>query len=155
MPPHPYIHDGIFQASGYHDINAVTWWILKHRGIAVIGPPPDQFDIQVDWERLMVEMHHNLNTYWAGFTTNPRRIAWLLNDYGIQWAVLGVLRQFYTFRERAITSKERCWNIWHLSIHPRSGISSFRKRSISVQEALAHRTVPELCGRSLRGRFCN
>jgi hypothetical protein len=32
-------------------------------------------------------------------------MAWLLNDYGIQWAVLGVLRQFYTFRERAITSK--------------------------------------------------
>src|SRR3954453_21136379 len=29
IPPHPYIHDDIFQASGYHDINAVTWWILK------------------------------------------------------------------------------------------------------------------------------
>src|SRR5215211_4952194 len=45
MPAHPYVHDGIFQASGYHDINAVTWWILKHRGIALYGPPPNQFDI--------------------------------------------------------------------------------------------------------------
>jgi hypothetical protein len=105
MPAHPYVHDGIFQASGYHDINAVTWWILKHRGIAIYGPSPDQFEIQVDWERLLADMHHNLNTYWASFTSNPRRMAWLLNDYGIQWAVLGVLRQFYTFRERAITSK--------------------------------------------------
>jgi len=105
MPPHPYVHDGIFQAKGYHDINAVTWWILKHRGIAVYGPPAGQFDIQIDWEQLLTDMHHNLNTYWANFTSNPRRMAWLLNDYGIQWAVLGVLRQFYTFRERAITSK--------------------------------------------------
>jgi len=105
MPPHPYIHDGIFQTSGYHDINAVTWWILKHRGIAVYGPPTDQFDIHIDWQSLIAKMHHNLNTYWAGFTSNPRRMAWLLNDYGVQWAVLGVLRQFYTFREHAITSK--------------------------------------------------
>jgi hypothetical protein len=46
-----------------------------------------------------------MNTYWARFTTDPRYIAWLLADYGIQWTVLGVLRQFYTFREHAITSK--------------------------------------------------
>lgn len=30
---------------------------------------------------------------------------WLLSDYGIQWTVLGILRQFYTFRERTIISK--------------------------------------------------
>jgi hypothetical protein len=105
MLPHPYIHDGSLHASGYHDINAVTWWILKQHGIAVYGPPPNQFDIQIDWELLLADMHHNLNTYWASFTSSPRRMAWLLNDYGIQWVVLGVLRQFYTFRERAITSK--------------------------------------------------
>ena len=105
MLPHPYIHDGILHSSGYHDINGVTWWILKYRGIAVIGPPPEQFDIQVDWDDLVAKMHDNLNTYWARFTTNPRRVAWLMTDYGIQWAVLGVLRQFYTFREHAITSK--------------------------------------------------
>jgi hypothetical protein len=105
IPPHPHIHDGIFHTAGYHDINAVTWWILKHRGIAIYGPPLDHFDIQIDWERLLADMHHNLNSYWASFTRNPRRVAWLLNDYGIQWAVLGVLRQFYTFRKHAITSK--------------------------------------------------
>jgi aminoglycoside adenylyltransferase-like protein len=41
----------------------------------------------------------------ATIPPHPRRIAWLLDDYGIQWTVLGVLRQFYTFRERAIVSK--------------------------------------------------
>ncbi len=105
MLPHPYVHNGIFQPSGYHDINAVTWWLLQQRGIAVIGPPVAHFNIRVDWDDLLVKMHHNLNTYWAGFTTNPRRMRWLLADDGIQWAVLGVLRQFYTFREHDITSK--------------------------------------------------
>lgn len=33
-------------------------------------------------------------------------LALLLSDWGIQWAVLGVLRPFYTFRENDITSKE-------------------------------------------------
>src|SRR5438094_487604 len=78
IPPHPHIHDGILHASGYHDINGVTWWILKHRGIALIGPPPDQLDIPVDWNDLIAKMHDNLNSYWASFTTNPRRITWLL-----------------------------------------------------------------------------
>jgi hypothetical protein len=31
QPAHPYIHDGIFHSSGYHDMNEVMWWVLKHR----------------------------------------------------------------------------------------------------------------------------
>lgn len=105
IQPHPHVHDGVFHASGYHDINAITWWIVKHRGIALLGPSPEHFAITVDWDDLLAKMYDNLHTYWASFTTNPKRIGWLLDDYGIQWTVLGVLRQFYTFRERAITSK--------------------------------------------------
>lgn len=50
-------------------------------------------------------MRQNLNTYWKDFTCKPRRMAWLLTDYGVQWAVLGVLRLYYTFREQDIASK--------------------------------------------------
>lgn len=105
IPPHPHIHDGVLHPSGYHDINHVTWWVLSRRGITVVGPPPDQLDIRVDWDDLVRTMHHNMHTYWASFTNQPQRMAWLLSDYGIQWTVLGVLRQLYTFRERDITSK--------------------------------------------------
>jgi hypothetical protein len=149
--PHPHIHDGIVHASGYHDINAVTWWILKHRGIAVVGPSPEHLDIQVDWDDLIAKMHHNLNTYWAGFTSNPRRMAWLLADGGIQWAVLGVLRQFYTFREHAITSKTGAGMYglvhmppqWHrlireaLDIRAGVAISSYRFRIVRALAAHA------------------
>lgn len=150
IPPHPHIHDGILHSSGYHDINAVTWWVLKHRGIAVVGPPPEYLDIQVDWADLIAKMHLNMNTYWAGFTTNPRRMAWLLADDGIQWAVLGVLRQFYTFREHAITSKTGAGMYglahtprqWHrliqeaIDIRAGATVSSYRSRI--VRALVAH-----------------
>lgn len=151
VPPHPHIYDGIFQASGYHDINAVTWWILKHHGIAISGPPPDQFNIEVDWADLIAKMQHNLNTYWASFTTNPQRMAWLLTDYGIQWTVLGVLRQFYTFREQAITSKTdagsyglvHCPARWHpliqeaINIRTGNYVSAYRFRLVRALTAHA------------------
>jgi hypothetical protein len=105
IAPHPHFHDNVFHPSGHHDINAVTWCVLRQSGVALLGQPPEDFDIHVDWDDLISNMHHNLNTYWASFTTKPQRVLWLLDDYGIQWTVLGVLRQFYTFRERAITSK--------------------------------------------------
>ena len=105
VPPHPYIHDGVLRPSGHHDINGVTWWVLSRRGIAVIGPAPNQLGIVVDWDALITAMRHNLQTYWANFAVAPERMVWLLSDYGVQWVVLGVLRQLYTFREHDITAK--------------------------------------------------
>jgi hypothetical protein len=149
IPPRPYIHDGTMQASGHFDINAVTWWVLKYRGIAVVGPPADQLDYDVDWDDLIAKMHHNMKTYWAGFTRNPRRMAWLLADDGIQWVVLGVLRQFYTFRERSITSKtgaglyglQHTPQRWHrlikeaLDIRAGATGSSYRSRLVRARDA--------------------
>jgi hypothetical protein len=105
IEPAPYYHDGVLHASGYNDVNAVTWWLLKHRGLAMAGPDPKALDFTVDWPQLIVKMRRNLNTYWVMFTRDPARIVWLFSNYGIQWTVLGVLRQFYTFREQTIVSK--------------------------------------------------
>lgn len=105
IQPHPHFHDRVLHASGSHDINPVTWWLLKQHGITLLGPPATQLDIVVDWDDLLASMHQNMESYWASFTTNPQRIAWLFSDYGIQWTVLGVLRQYYTFREHDITTK--------------------------------------------------
>jgi hypothetical protein len=103
--PAPYHHDGTFHASGIFDANAITWWVLKHQGIALRGPATDALDFDVSWDALVAEMAENLNTYWASWARSPARIARLLTDDGVHWAVLGVLRQFYTFKEQAITSK--------------------------------------------------
>jgi hypothetical protein len=102
IEPAPYYSDGVLHPSGRHDINSVTWWVLKNKGITRLGPPPDY---EVDWDLLVTKMQQNLHNYWGSYIRDPRRMAWLLSDYGVQWTVLGTLRQVYTFAEHDITSK--------------------------------------------------
>ncbi|MBZ0302050.1 MAG: DUF4111 domain-containing protein [Anaerolineae bacterium] len=75
---------------------------------------------------------------------------WLGSDWGIQWAVLGVLRQFYSFREGAITSKVGAGDYalqhlpptWHrliqeaLNIRTQSGQCLYRSRLLRMMEAV-------------------
>jgi hypothetical protein len=105
ITPYPYYAEGKLHAQGHYEINSVTWWVLKQHGLALRGPEPRDLDFEVDFELLLAKMAQNLNSYWASFTRRDGRLSWLLSDAGIEWAVLGVLRQHYTFRERGITSK--------------------------------------------------
>jgi hypothetical protein len=103
--PSPSIHDGCFEPAATNTLDDVSWWLLKTRGVTLFGPDPRTLTYGVQWDSLISNMHHNMNTYWKLFTTNPTRIAWMLAEWGIQWTVLGVLRQYYTFCENDITSK--------------------------------------------------
>ena len=99
-------HAGRIQPRTQLDLHtSVTSWTLKHHGLALRGPDPRHLALVVDWGVLLAQIQRNLNTYWASFATQPQRMAWLLTDYGIQWAVLGVLRPWYTLQERDIASK--------------------------------------------------
>ena len=125
MEPFPYTHDGIFYANGHFEINGVTWWLLKNKGITLKGTPAADLNYTVDWDDLIAKMRINLNSYWRSYTRNPRRVVWLFSDYGVQWAVTGVLRQYYSFREGSITSKDGAARYaldhvperWHKLIH--------------------------------------
>lgn len=98
-------YDGKLAWSTNSTLHAVTWWILKHYGITVYGPPPQMLTYTVDMGHLLREQRENLNSYWSTWTKRPKRLLALFSDQGVQWAVLGVLRQFYTFHEHRITSK--------------------------------------------------
>ncbi|MEO7910952.1 MAG: aminoglycoside adenylyltransferase domain-containing protein [Roseiflexaceae bacterium] len=149
--PAPYHHDNTFHASGTFDANAVTWWVLKHQGIALRGPAPEALDFDVSWDALIAEMTQNLNSYWASWTKSPAQIARLLTDDGIHWAVLGVLRQFSSFREHAITSKTGAGVYaltqlparWQrivqeaLNLRQRTGASMYRSRILRAREAVS------------------
>lgn len=102
---YPFHHDGKLTAAGHFDLNDITWWVLKRHGITLLGPAAQELPYTVDWDSLIARMGENLNTYWKSWTTSPSKMAALLDDWGIEWAVLGVLRQYYTFREHDITSK--------------------------------------------------
>ncbi len=105
IAPHPIYHDNQLNPAGHFDVSPLTWWLLKNKGIALLGADPQNLPYTVDWPTLIADMKHNMNTYWVQFTNKPARMMWLLANDGVAWTVLGVLRQYYTFRENDITSK--------------------------------------------------
>ena len=167
VEPGPCYYDGELHAQAHRGLNSVTWWTLKNRGIAVIGPPPQDLAFVVDWDLLIRQMAKNLNTFWAGWAYRPGEMVKLLTDYGIQWAVLGVLRQYYTFRENDITSKTGAGNYalahlperWHPIIRTALGIragahkSYYRSRIIRAVEAVRFlRYVIATCNADLQSQ---
>jgi hypothetical protein len=150
LASHPQFHDGILHPAAQDGINSVTWWELKNYGIPVFGPEPRNLPFTVDWDFLVSEMKENLNSYWRSWTRHPKRLIMLYSDWGIQWAVLGVLRQFYTFRENSITTKVRAGEYalgclpqpWHRLVQEAIAIRQgkkptfYRSRSGRIVEAV-------------------
>lgn len=105
IEPVVYYHDGHLRLDGHFELNSVEGWILKHHGIPLAGPDPQNLPFTVMWDVILGKMRENMNTYWASWTRRPDGFLVMLTDWGIQWTVLGVLRQFYSFRENTITTK--------------------------------------------------
>ena len=93
-------------------VNPITWWILKDKGISVIGPEITSFYFEVD-ERMLVDyVLPNMNSYWfsrMNSLAKLKRIAFLLPNKlvnaEIEWSITGMLRQYYTLHELDIVSK--------------------------------------------------
>jgi hypothetical protein len=117
--PHPCFHNGALRLDGHFELQAVEGWILKNHGIAILGPQPQELPFAVDWDLLIEKMRKNLNSYWASWTRRPDRFVVMLTDWGIQWTVLGVLRQFYSFRENTITTKTKAGEYALTCVSPR------------------------------------
>lgn len=147
LSPYPHYHDNRLELSTRIDQHCVTWWMLHHHGITLKGTPAQQLALTVDFGMLIAGMKHNLNTYWRGFTTQPSRMAWLLSDYGIQWAVLGVLRQYYTFVERDITSKTGAGD-YALTRLPARWQRIIRE-AINIREEIGHTQYKTKVGRAV------
>jgi hypothetical protein len=138
MEPHPYYHDDKFHDKGYFEINSITWWILKNHGIVIVGKESTDLPFTVDRDLLIAKTKENLNSYWVGWTNRIDGFFVMLSDWGIQWTVLGVLRQYYTFRSNSITTKTKAAeyaltclpNRWHSLIQEAIGIREGKKKSL-------------------------
>jgi hypothetical protein len=136
MRTYPYFHDGKFHKEGKFGINPVTWWELKNHSIAIRGKDPKELPFNADWNLLLAWMRENLNTYWRGWVVRFDRRIIMLSDWGIQWTVLGVLRQYYTFQENSMTTKLgaaeyalRCLpQVWHPLVQEAIDIRAGEKR---------------------------
>lgn len=48
VAPVPCHHEGVVSPNGHPDAGLVTWWVLKNRGIALIGDEPGDLPFTVD-----------------------------------------------------------------------------------------------------------
>jgi hypothetical protein len=149
LQPHFNYHDGRLVEQRRFTLSAITWWILKNHGIALFGPPPEQLGFEVDMAYLLAGQRENMNTYWASYITRLDGRLALLTDWGVEWTVLGVLRQYYTLREHSLVSKVQAGHYaltclperWHpilreaiaLRVEPKK--STYRSRIQRYREA--------------------
>src|SRR5581483_2264807 len=71
VEPYPYVADGIFHPAGHFDLNAVTWWIIKHQGICLFGPGCEALSLNVSWDDVLSTMRFNLDVYFARKIRRP------------------------------------------------------------------------------------
>ncbi len=106
-----YVNEGKIKWSN-DGINPITWWILKNKGIPILGPSLDTYNFNVDESILVDYVLENMNTYWAERLKTIRKykaISFLLPnkivDLEVEWSITGMLRQLYTLQEHDIVSK--------------------------------------------------
>jgi hypothetical protein len=102
---YPCVHDGKFDPKGKHDLNPVTWWLLKTKGIPLWGDPPHALPFNIEWATVRAYSQQNLNTYWRRWAYDPRSLIALNTDWAVEWAVLGILRLLYSLQIDHMTSK--------------------------------------------------
>ncbi|WP_335868985.1 aminoglycoside adenylyltransferase domain-containing protein [Bacillus sp. 2205SS5-2] len=106
----PYYNGG--KIGFYTHFNPITWWLLKKKGISLLGSDITERSFNISSNLLTSYVLENMNSYWAGRVIKiENSIEQIKNlpttdiDEEVEWTVLGLLRQFYTLKELSIISK--------------------------------------------------
>ncbi len=109
LAPYPVMHDGTFSPTGSGSLNAVTWWIIKHHGLRLLGPERSALPLEVTWKDVLSTMRFNLAVY---FARQVRRPYIYLHDVAVEFAVTNLCRIFTTIEEGEIISKSASLTRW-------------------------------------------
>lgn len=134
LTPYPFYANKRLTPRGQYDINDVTWWTLKHRGIAVDGVAGEELPFDVAWESVCQTMQHNVERYWP--SRAERRFSFYLDEW-IESAVLTNCRILYTLDQGGIISKTAAGthglatlpSRWHLLIREAMRIREGRHKA--------------------------
>lgn len=113
IEPIPYYFDGTMHKAGYFEINPVTWFELKEHGVAVFGPEVSTLDLSIDFSLITEYIKDNINSYWNNWVGRARSSldcyseGSFFSEEMVEWGVLGVTRQYYTLKEKDVTSKSK------------------------------------------------
>jgi hypothetical protein len=109
--PYLYFNEGKYRGVRQFNKNSIDAYQLKAHGIAIKGHESSKLDYTVDWDILLHDMKGNLNYYWVNWRNKCGRflsvsyIGLFFKLEMVEWGVLGVSRQYYTFKENQMTSK--------------------------------------------------
>lgn len=141
--PSPYYDEGHLYPGGHFEHNMLGWWMFKKVGVPIFGPDTDAYPFDVSWQVVEDRMYDNLHTYWRQWTFDLNRLVALTTNDGLCWVVLGVLRQHYSFEQKAIASKVEAGHFAKISLsacwHP------------LIDEAINIRQSPDL---NIKSRYC-
>ncbi|MGV2939204.1 aminoglycoside adenylyltransferase domain-containing protein [Mesobacillus sp. LC4] len=108
----PYYNNGELAFGDYFNFNPITWWVLREKGIKILGPEIEGFQLDIQPQVLTSYVLENMNSYWRNRVQMAEasfeqliQLPTQQIDFEIEWTVLGLLRQFYTIKENDIVSK--------------------------------------------------
>jgi len=149
IAPYPLIEFGKFSSAGFYDLNYITWWTVKNKGIRLLGPERSALPFEITWQDVLETMRDNLNGFWV---SKARRPYLFLHDDLFEFAVVTHCRILTTIEEKEIITKslalkrwrdclparwhpliEEAWRIRHHLGSP----SLYRSRLKRVREVLA------------------
>lgn len=79
ITPYPSIRHGAFSPVGYANLNYITWWTVKNKGIRLLGPAPSTLPFEVTWQDVLETMRDSLDGFWVSKVRRPQRF---LHDGG-------------------------------------------------------------------------
>jgi len=79
IAPYPTIRHGEFSPVGYGNLNSITWWTVKNKGIRLLGPERSTLPIEVTWQDVLETMRDTLDGFWVSKVRRPQRF---LHDAG-------------------------------------------------------------------------
>jgi hypothetical protein len=95
IAPYPAAHDGRFSPATHAGLNAVTWWIIKHKGLCLLGPERSALPLEVAWKDVLSTMRFNLDVYLARKAKRPYIY---LHGAAVELAVTNLCRILTTFQ---------------------------------------------------------
>ncbi|MYL34851.1 nucleotidyltransferase [Pontibacillus yanchengensis] len=85
---------------GHWDINAITWWVLEHHGIKVIGPDVTELPLETSWNDVKKTLRYNTEHYWPN-----KKLIQLLNDDDALFAIETNARILCTLEQESVIPK--------------------------------------------------
>ncbi|MFL5628346.1 MAG: aminoglycoside adenylyltransferase domain-containing protein [Ktedonobacteraceae bacterium] len=109
VAPYPALQFGKFSPARYAELNCVTWWTVKNKGIRLLGPERSTLPFEVAWQEVLETMRDYLDDLWAIPAERPYLF---LLDGWIEITVSALCRMLTTIEEGEIVTKSVALKRW-------------------------------------------